>query len=176
MSAFALKAGKLVQVAYIVENLEDSVQNFARELNLGGWVIVENLNFSELTYRGQPVKFKTSAALAYSGEMMYELIQQHDDTPSAFTEVINSTGYGFHHLAMAVTSLDESIRKYEARGYEMITMMATGGGRGAYIDTRRTLPGFLELLEISDMINGLFGLAYERACDLPFAGPTIHRL
>jgi hypothetical protein len=176
MSTALLQPGQVVQVAYIVRDLEESIGNFARELNLGGWLMIENLSLTELVYRGKPGKLNVSLALAYSGEMLVELIQQHDDAPSVYTEVINTTGYGFHHLAMAVPSLDNSIREYEGKGYELAMKLSNGVSRGAYMDTRRTLPGMLELIEVSEAMRDLFGMAYRLKQDLAPNGPSIQRM
>lgn len=166
----------MIQIGYIVPDIYAGIDNFARELNLGGWVVAENLAFTELSYRGQPSKARASAAMAYSGEMMYEVIQQHDEEPSAFTEVIQSRGYGFHHVAIAVSSLDVAIADYRRRGYDLVTTMAVVGGRGAYMDSRRTLASMLELLEIGEVITHMFKTAHDFARNLGPDGPLVKRL
>ena len=42
-------------------------------------------------YRGEPCEITLSLALANSGEMQIELIQQEDDTPSIYTEFLRPT-------------------------------------------------------------------------------------
>jgi hypothetical protein len=137
---------------------------------------MENMQFSEIPYRGTPASLKISAALAYSGETMVELIQQHDRAPSVFTEVIDSAGYGFHHLAMTVASLDESIDGYKRRGYDVAMNVGVGSKRAVYIDTRKNLPGMVELFECGDDIRNFFAVAYDRAQELGPGGPSIHRM
>ena len=176
MSTALLRPGNIVQVAYIVRDLKESIGTFARELNLGGWLMIESLSFTELLYRKRPGTLNISLALAYSGETLIELIQQHDDAPSVYTEVINATGYGFHHLALAVPSLDDSIREYEAKGYEVALKLSNGISRGAYMDTRRTLTGMLELIEVCDAMCDLFSTAYALKQDLAPSGPLIQRI
>jgi hypothetical protein len=47
-----------------------------------------------VTYRGEPCAVTLSLALVNSGELQIELIHQTDDTPSIFTEFLNSGASG----------------------------------------------------------------------------------
>ena len=60
-------------------------------------------------YRGEPCEVTLSLALANSGEMQIELIQQHDDTPSIYTEFLSSNGPGYHQLAYWTEDFDDTM-------------------------------------------------------------------
>jgi hypothetical protein len=91
-------------------------------------------------------------AVAYSGSMMLELIQQNDDRSSAYKDVVAIHGYGFHHLAIPSYNYDEDLARYGSLGFAIANEGAAppdhGGGRAAYVDTTARLPGMIELMEI----------------------------
>ena len=176
MTTLDLRPRKLMQVAYVVQDIEKSVQGFARDFNIGGWVLSEHLEFKQLIYRGEPSSPDLSVAFAYSGEMMFELIQQHDKVPSVFTEVIDTRGYGFHHLAMAVDSLDEAICDENTKGYQVAMDVTVAAGRAAYIDAGASQPGFLELMELSKPLLELLSFVYDMRQDVSKGGPAVYRL
>jgi catechol 2,3-dioxygenase-like lactoylglutathione lyase family enzyme len=161
---------QIFQVAFVVPDLERAIRQYARELRLGGWVILENMVYAQFKYRA-------AAALASSGTTTYELIQQHDDLPSVYADTVQKTGYGFHHFAMLVPSIDEEMASYRERGFAVAMELRAGNGaRACYIDTRSILPGMLELIEMSDAVMGFINLPYAAACDLGADGPVIHRI
>lgn len=84
--------------------------------------------------------------------MMYELVQPNDDSPSVFQEVVARRGYGFHHVAMATDTFDETVGRFIDKGYgvalEARSPEADGGGRVVYLDPVETLPGMLEIMEL----------------------------
>ena len=69
-------------------------------------------------YRGVTTKMQVSLALAYTGELMIELIQQHDQEPSVFQETLKARGaHGFHHWAVGARDFEKSAAHYRSRGY-----------------------------------------------------------
>ena len=82
---------------------------------------------------------------------MIELIQQHNAGPSVYRELIDRRGHGFHHWGVASTRFDEDCEAYRRRGFEMAFYDKTPvGTRVAYFDASHTLPGMIELIEMSD--------------------------
>ena len=67
-------------------------------LGVGPWFVMRDLPIRAL-YRGEPCEITLTLALANSGDMQIELIQQQDDTPSIYTEFLRSGRQGYHQLA-----------------------------------------------------------------------------
>lgn len=148
----------IVQVAFIVEDLEAEMRRFRQELNLGPWFVIDHFPFDWARYRGEPTELDISLALAYSGSMMFELIQQNDDGPSVYRETQAKRGWGFHHWAVTVppANYDATLDGYRARGHEIALEASVGvGGRAAYVDVP-LLPGMIELIECTPKVEGLF--------------------
>lgn len=148
----------VAQIAYVVEDIEASMRAFVDDLGVGPWFVAGPFNPPKPLYRGKVVAPLLTLALAYSGEMMIELIQQHDDQPSVFREAIESRGYGFHHWAVLVSDFDAAVARYRSRGFEIaFSDTAPMGMRVAYMDTISTLPGMVELIEENAAFAKAFG-------------------
>lgn len=105
-----------------------------------------------LTYHGTPASLDFSVAVAYSGPLMLELIQQNDNQASAYKEVVATRGYGFHHFAIPTNDYESDLAHFRELGFAVVNEGASpadhGGSRGAYIDTTSRLPGMTELMEM----------------------------
>lgn len=152
-------AGGIIQMAYIVENIEEAMPRFARALGIGPWFYFERFDFERLEYRGRPAELSISLCLGMSGGMMYELIQQRDARPSVYREVQQERGWGFHHYAVGVASADydRTIAGYVSRGYDKVLDAEVAiGARAAYIDARGDVQGMIEVIEMTGPVQELF--------------------
>jgi hypothetical protein len=78
---------------------------------------------------------------------MIELIQQHDDSPSVFTE----RGHGFHHWAIGTHDVDSEIRRFAGHGYPVaFEDRVPSGARIVYVDATAELPGMIEIIEMNE--------------------------
>ena len=149
----------IIQVAYIVEDIHAAMNRYGVQLNLGPWFLFEHFQFQWLKYRGKPCDLDLTLALANSGHMMIELIQQNDDQPSVYREIQERRGYGFHHLAIAASAqeYDRTLARYQEQGYAMVLEGAVAiGARAAYFDTSADLGGMIEVIEVTPAVEGLF--------------------
>ena len=154
----------VIQVAQTCEDIHESMARLTRELGIGPWFMIEHFPFKSLKVRGEPASLDLTLALGCSGHTQFELIQQNDDRPSAYREVVARRGHGFHHWAIAAepARYDEVIARYRARGYELAMDAVVGiGGKAAYLDTFATLGGFIEVIEMTPGVEGLFNLIYQ---------------
>jgi hypothetical protein len=44
----------IIQVAFTVENIAESMKVFTRQMNIGPWFLIEHFSFDWLRYRGEP--------------------------------------------------------------------------------------------------------------------------
>jgi len=155
--ATLLPIGRILQLGFVVQNVEDAVQTYVRDFNVGGWLMLERQRSKEVIYRGVPATIDISVALAYSGDIMLELIQQHGSAPSVYSEAIADRRYGLHHLALATLSIENSICEYQSKGYRVAMRVENQNGRAAYLEKTGAPPAMLELLEISGALETFFG-------------------
>lgn len=163
MSQLKFHNRRLAQICFVVPDIERAMEDHGRELNIGAWFCFKNFKFDTLLYRGAPCEAVTNVAICFSGEFMYELIQQVNDAPSVYLDVINKEGYGFHHYGFMVDDLDAEIARYEAQGYARGQYSEVNGIRAMYMDARPVVPGFVEMLEISDGATATFQPIYDAA-------------
>jgi Glyoxalase/Bleomycin resistance protein/Dioxygenase superfamily len=116
MLSFGQPVGGIVQIAYTVKDIERGMRDYTERLNVGPWFVTGPFVPSRGFYRGQPTDMSLTLAVAYSGHMMVELIEQHDDKPSVYQETIRTKGYGFHHWGMCSRSFDADVARYEKAG------------------------------------------------------------
>nr|WP_298721199.1 VOC family protein [uncultured Steroidobacter sp.] len=158
MNSKAAPAG-IIQMAYVVEDIGAAMPRFTQALGIGPWFYFETFPFERLEYRGRPSQANLSLCLGMSGGMMYELIQQRDDQPSVYNEVIRERGWGFHHYAIGVAPADyqRTVADYVARGYDKVLDATVSiGAQAAYVDARRDLHGMIEIIEMTAPVHELF--------------------
>ncbi|HXS28423.1 MAG TPA: VOC family protein [Steroidobacteraceae bacterium] len=147
--AFGQQLGAIFQIAYVVDDIRAAIHEHARRLHIGPWQLLEHFTPQWQKYRGKPTELDASIAISFSGSMMFELIQQHNDVPSVFRDVVNRRGYGLHHLAVSTRDFEGDCARYRGMGYEPIFEAAAEGGlRVAYFDTLATLPAMLEIMDM----------------------------
>jgi hypothetical protein len=143
---------RVIHTSFIVKDVYESIGAFLDVYGIGPWFVFEHYPMKDCKYRGSPAELDFTVAVAYSGPMMLELIQQNDDRPSAYREVVAKRGYGFHHLAIPSYDFDKDLAHYRSLGFTVVNEGTSpadhGGSRGAYVDTSPKLPGMTEVLEI----------------------------
>ena len=107
--------GPVRQIGFVVRDLDSALAAWV-SAGVGPWFVVREHAQTAL-YRGQPCALVISVALANSGDLQVELIHQHDDTPSIFTEFLDSGREGFHQLAWWPSDFDAAVAAAEAAGW-----------------------------------------------------------
>ena len=111
--------------------------------------------------------------MAFAGHMNIELIQLNNDAPSVYRELIERRGYGFHHWGRATWHFDRDVEQYRAAGHELAFICRVpSGGRVAYMDTTRELPGFVELIELGGAFESVFSRFYRASIDWDGVDPV----
>lgn len=145
--------GPIRQVAYIVPDLDAAIRAWRNAIGAGPFVVYREVNpFRDLVYRGEPSEdVIISIALGRSGPLQLEFIQQHNDTPSIYTEALANGAGGPHHFAFITPDFDAAYAHAMQIGMEAIAETgAPGSPRMAYLGYSG-IPGFIaELLEASE--------------------------
>jgi glyoxalase/bleomycin resistance protein/dioxygenase superfamily protein len=166
MLSFGQPVGGIVQIAYTVKDIERGMRDFTERLNVGPWFVTGPFVPARGFYRGQPTDMSLTLAVAYSGHVMVELIEQHDDKPSVYQETIKTKGYGFHHWGMCSKSFDADVARYEKSGCPVVfSDVSPRGVRIVYVDTSRELPGMLEIIETTDALEAIYHSYFAAAQD-----------
>ncbi len=145
--------GPARQIGFVVRDIDAAMQSFI-EMGIGPWYVIRELPL-QVYYRGRACEVVQSMALANSGEMQLELIQQHCDTPSIFTEFLESHGEGFHQLAWWVDDFDAAVRAAEAAGLPVVWAGAEGGTPYAYVKPSAGPVEIIEIMELNAVTDGM---------------------
>ena len=86
------------QIGYIVNDLESAAQKWTDTVGIGPWRIVEHAPFTSFRYNGQASDVDAGIALAFMGDVQIELIQQHNDAPSMYRDLLDTYGEGAQHI------------------------------------------------------------------------------
>jgi hypothetical protein len=160
---FGQPAGGIVQLGYVVKDVFEAVEHFSDLLNAGPWIVFEHMALENGEYRGNPTSLDVSIAMAHAGHVQIELIQQNNDVPSVYSEVPEDRRYGFHHWGIGTTDFDGDLQRLKDRGYEvaLIARVEDFDARGAYMDTKRDMPGMVELIEMVPAVEQMFTDTYK---------------
>ena len=162
--AFGQDLGAIFQIAYVVQDIHVAIREHATRLRIGPWLVLEHFVPTWQKYRGRPTQLDASLAISFSGSMMFELIQQHNDVPSVFQEVVDRRGYGLHHLAVSTRDFEGDCARYRSNGYEPVFEAAGEEGlRVAYFDTLGTLPAMLEIMDMPASVESRWA-SLQAAC------------
>ena len=110
--------GPVRQIAYVVKDIEQTMMRWI-ELGVGPWFYQEDSGGLEYRYYGKPSRLpKFSIAIANSGEMQMELIQQRDDVPTLWRDTLERNGECAQHVAYWTTDkFNELSRQLLDLGY-----------------------------------------------------------
>ena len=153
--SFGITSGQIFQAGIVVQNVEASMKFYAENLNVGPFTLNRGFVAPAGSYRGGSDNPTLSIAHAYTGRQFIELIEQHTDTPSVYTEYMDKYGFGLHHFGIAVApeDYDRVIGDYYAKGFEdVFTDQLPTGVRIRYIAPKD--PSAMEAMKIAS------GVAY----------------
>jgi hypothetical protein len=177
--SFGPRDNSIIQIAYSVADIQEEMRRYTELLRVGPWFLVGPFVPPKGVYRGAVTKMRVSLAFAYSGELMIELIEQHDTEPSVFQETLKARGaHGFHHWAIGARDFEKTAAHYRARGYQEAfsdTAPAPLGCRVIYFDSRRELPGMLEVIEINAATEEVYRGMYQAAREWNGKDHIVHR-
>lgn len=145
------RPGSVVQLGYIVANIDDGV---AAWLDRGaGPFFRTRFDLAGQLFRGAPIEAEIEVAVGYQGDMMIELIQPLGEANSIYSEFARTRSVGLHHVMLATVDMDESLTRDAARSAAIIASgNIPGFGRAAFSDTLATLGHYVEYGEWSPSV------------------------
>jgi hypothetical protein len=148
--------GEIRQIAFVVPNIDAAMNYWSGTLGIGPFYIKRSLTFTAFHYNGvEAVSPTISIALANSGSLQIELIQQHDNTPSIYRDFLAAGRTGLQHVSAWVTcsefdSLRAALIKVGLSLAQEGTITASGT-RLAYYATADAANGII--YEVSDLMD-----------------------
>ena len=159
--------GPVMQNAFVVPDLQQALDHWTRVMGVGPFYLFEKIEFAELIFRGRPAhNIDITVAIGYWGDLQIELIQQHNDAPSIYTEFPARTTGGLQHMGVISESVARDLAALSARGIEPIQHgVTTAGLRFAYVSTDFHPGGMIELIEANPQALRFFEKMRSTAVD-----------
>jgi methylmalonyl-CoA/ethylmalonyl-CoA epimerase len=142
--------GTLAQTAYVTNNLDAAMRNYAALLGGPKWTVWHVEDVEQASYRGKSAEFTFDMALAQFGGMMLELIQPIAGESTYSEALVGAPENAIlaHHMGFDVLDLSNyrDIRdELIAAGCAVVQSGYFGANEFVYLDTRQELGVFLEL-------------------------------
>ena len=144
--------GDVIQNGYVVRDIDAAMRHWIDVLGVGPWFYIDQLPVPDFEYNGQPSPVHISLALANSGPLQLELIQQRNDAPSLYLDFLNAGHEGLQHLGYGTYQFDTDLAQLLEAGYRVgHSGSVSGRGRFIYLLTAGH-PG--TIVELFDMSQG----------------------
>lgn len=144
--------GEAVQIAFHAPDIAAAAARWAAA-KAGPFYLLEHVALARCAYRGRASQFDHSSAYGQCGDVMIELIHQHDDHPSPVRDMYGAKEEGPHHAAVFAADLDATAGACVARGFAIALDATTATGvRFLMADARAECGVMLELYERSEAL------------------------
>ena len=154
--------GAVRQVGYIVPDLDKAIAGWLA-MGVGPWFVLRGQTQTGI-FRGQECTVSLSIAFANSGDLQIEVIQQEDDTPSIYTEFLESGQGVFHQLGWWADDFDAALSSAEATGWPVVWSGGeVGSTRYVYLEPPEGPAAIVELMELTPQVAGLGRMVREAA-------------
>jgi hypothetical protein len=148
--ASAFLTPDIKQCALVVHDLDEGVRRFTEQLGIAPWTAyrLEPTILRGMRYHGENVEFSLRHALAWQGEMQFELVQPLAG-PSIFADHLEAHGEGLHHVGKYVPDHATAVAEALAAGFVEVQSARGFGaeGDGAFTYFKRAdVPLIVELI------------------------------
>lgn len=161
-----LPSRNYMQIAWVVPDLNAAIEHWARQAGVGPFFYFDDVVYENAIYRGepwQPVKFH--AAIAQAGAMQIELIEQLEEGPSMFRELVPPGQSRLHHMSTYTDDFESDLAHYRESGAEIVFSGLMKGAPVCWLDTTATLGFLTELITANPIKEQVFAIFKEAAAN-----------
>jgi methylmalonyl-CoA/ethylmalonyl-CoA epimerase len=158
MHAMGKGFGPVVQVAYLVADIDAAMEHWLRNAGLGPWTNFRNIELAT-RFDDRDFTLHIHEALAYQGNTQIQLVQSLDapDVATPYSDWIRAGRYGVHHVAYFTEAPEADLERARKQGYERVCSMRDKHGyRYAYCQSKAMPEVWIELLESYPMLREIF--------------------
>jgi|TARA_B100000315_G_C14309260_1_gene465540 hypothetical protein len=167
--------GPLRQMGYVVKDIDAAMRHWIDVCQVGPWFYVDKLVVQDFTYKGQPSDPHISIALANSGDMQLELIQQRDTSPTLYQDFLNAGNEGLQHFSTWPENYQEIYDEALAAGYTVGQEADSPRGPFVYFEQEGHPGTVIEMAEMNEPRRRIFDGVREAAVDWDGSDPIRER-
>jgi len=166
--------GEVRQNGYVVRDIEAAMKHWTEVLGIGPFFYFEKAPVQNFRYHGGPSALVASIALANSGPLQIELIQQRNDAPSMYRDFLEAGHEGLQHIAYWTQQFDAELERLTSAGYSVGQSGESGGpdGRFVYLETEAHPGTVVEFSEISGTKGRFFEMIATAAREWDGSNPV----
>lgn len=141
-------AKQMHQICVVVRDIQAAVERYWNLFGIGPWQFY-TFKAPELTepmIHGKPQPYSMRIAVAYIGEVQWELIQPLTG-PSIYQEFLDERGEGVHHVALGVDHYDDTIAAMKKEDVDVLMSGCWNGVEYGYLDSEKNLGVIVELFK-----------------------------
>lgn len=137
---------RFFQLGHVVDDILVAAADWARTFGIGPFHVLPVIE-QRADYGGEIRTARIQVAVAQAGPVQIELIQQHCDTETIYSEWSRGGTSSFHQIATLTSDYDGKTAHFKALGYPIAAESLGGGFRVAYIDTVADFGFYTEVVE-----------------------------
>ena len=149
--------GDMRQVGIVVRDIETAMRHWVEVCGVGPWFYTDRLPVTAFTYRGtRHDDIHLSIALANSGDVQLELIQQRCDTPSMYQDFLRAGREGMQHWSSWPADYSAKLRSALANGYTIGQQGESARGPFVYLWNEGHPGTVIEMAEMTPARERIF--------------------
>jgi catechol 2,3-dioxygenase-like lactoylglutathione lyase family enzyme len=138
--------GKIVQIAYAVDDVRSGAERFHDLTGAGPFFVRDHIAIDARSHDG-PAVFDHSNACGQWGDVMVELVTHHELSPETLDRAMRREHPGFHHVAYFVEDREAEIDRLLSAGAALVVTGTAGATRFAFVAPGEPLNHLLEFYE-----------------------------
>ena len=168
--------GPVRQNGYVVRDIEAALLHWTGVMGVGPFWYIERAPLQAFHYRGEPSPLEVSIALANSGDLQIELIEQRNDAPSMYRDFLAAGHEGLQHVAFWTRNFERDLEVARESGFQVAQSGQVGAdGRFVYFESRGHPGTVVELSEVSGAKGRFFQHIREAAASWDGSDPIQRR-
>jgi len=141
--------GIIRQNGYVVSDIEMAMGYWTESMGVGPFYYIESVPLDWFRYQGIASDIELSIAMANTGDLQIELIQQRNTAPSMYLDFLKEVGEGLQHHAWWSTNYQKDFDAALASGFKIGQEGQINEGRFVYFTTPAHPGTIIELSDIS---------------------------
>jgi hypothetical protein len=157
---FRPQLGEPHHYAYVVEDIEATVNRLVDQLGAGPFFLVESVPLENVLSRGEPAEFKHNSAFGACGAGVIELMETISLAPERVEERFSGPRPGIHHVAYAVprTEVADLRSSLDKRGLPQYLSAQLGETENTFHDASASLGHDIEIHVDCQALRDFFGM------------------
>jgi Glyoxalase/Bleomycin resistance protein/Dioxygenase superfamily len=157
---FRPQLGEPHHYAYVVEDIEATVNRLVDQLGAGPFFLIESVPLENVLSRGESAEFVHNSAFGYCGDGAIELIEAISLAPERVKKAFSAPRPRVHHVGYAVppTEVADLRSSLDERGLSQYLSSQLGEVETTLHDASATLGHDIEIHVDSEGLRAFFGM------------------